>query len=529
MNYKNNFKSDLFVFFLFLLILYSIFRFVGTFYQGFDIVEDQLLIKVEQSIDSMPDTDVLEQMIKNDVDGLKRFRPFWVLFLYSIVKLFGLNLFLINVFNAVLCVITCFLLYKFCRIIGFNIVQSFLFALLTAIGPATIMWIRVMDAEIVGMLMLSVTLIFLSKSVYSPKNIFFYKSGFIVFALITSLCKENFLIIIPALLLLYLWLYSLKNKTGFIQSIKENYKFIILTVLILTSVVYSMLNAVGVNKNHGYAGVSVSLFSLETVSNFLEIVFTTNIFLIFSIGFIIYLDSELRNKKLLKEYFTKELNNIVFLLGFMLLVIVPQYIFYSKTGFIGGRYYLPYLIGFSFITIYLLKLIFESVLISYSVKYLYLTTIIVFISLELITVTFPSLKKYSDECKETTEVLKSLINNPNGEILFVMDPVQNYPEVYTMKIYLDYFKAQKEYKYDFIKRNYLHPHYADTSFYNKTLTVSEKNLSMNKIDSTVDNSNINCILVLNSLDSKFIEKNKYWFNINKYQKRRIGTYILYSQ
>jgi len=170
MNYKKIVNSNLFVFILFLLIFYSIFRYSESFNKGYNIVEDHAYILSDIALDTTSFTSVYEDQLKTEFKGHKRFRPVWLLYFLTSVQIFGYNLLLLNIFISILGICTAFFLYKFCKNIGFSAVQSFLFALLTLIGPATIMYSRPPDSEIFGMFMLSLTLFFLSKSIFSEKK-----------------------------------------------------------------------------------------------------------------------------------------------------------------------------------------------------------------------------------------------------------------------------------------------------------------------------------------------------------------------
>ncbi|MBK9332322.1 MAG: hypothetical protein IPM96_08005 [Ignavibacteria bacterium] len=142
MNYKKILTNNIFIFISFLLIFYSIFRYSESFNKGYNVVEDWAIIKTDQSLDTNSFVTVYEDMMKIEWYGYKRIRPMWALYFVTSVKLFGFDLLLLNIYIAFLCICTSFLLYRFCKNIGFTTLQSYLFALLTLIGPATVMYAR---------------------------------------------------------------------------------------------------------------------------------------------------------------------------------------------------------------------------------------------------------------------------------------------------------------------------------------------------------------------------------------------------
>jgi len=526
MNYKKIFSSNIFVFISFLLLFYAIFRYSESFDKGYDITEDFAIINTDQSLDTKSFVTVYEDMMKIELDGYKRIRPMWVLYFVTTVKLFGFNLLLLNIYIAILCICTSFLLFKFCKNIGYTLLQSYLFALLTLIGPATIMYTRPPDAEIIGMLLLSISLFFLSKSIFSTKNQNLYKIGFAMFLIFASLSKESFLILVPAVLYLYLWIYSSKNKTGIKQSLKKNFLTIFIPSVFSLSTLLLIIKLLGVNQNRSYSGVNVSLFSGNTIIDFLETVFNTDMFLIFLLGLFIFFENEIQKNKLTSDYVKSHLKNLFKLLGLIILIIVPQFILYFKTGFVE-RYYLPYLIGYSFLLIYILRIIFESKSISTFFKYLYLSTIIVYLSLTLVTNTIPAISSFTNYCNATEDVVNSLKLTQDKTTLVVLDPALNYHKVYSLKIYLDHLKIKRDFKYDFVKLDKSNKFFSDTSFYNKQLNYAKKNLGEDIIDTEKNNDDIDNIMIFTGLNEIFINKNQHWFKESDYSKKQNYFYTLY--
>ncbi len=531
MTIKKIFKSDVFIFILFLLIFYGIFRYSDSFNHGYDITEDHAFITTSNSLELKSFGSVFEQLMRAELNSLKRFRPIWVIYLISTVEMFGANLLLINIYIVFLCICTSFLLYKFSKNIGFSHIQSFLFALLTMIGPATIMYSRPPDAEIMGMFMLSITLFLLSKSIYSDKHKILYKVGFIVFLLFTCLCKESFLIFTPAILFLYVWIYSIKNEISIIKSLKQNYLIILLASLFTLIIFITIIKLIGINQDRSYSGVDINLFSDKTISDFIFLVFNTNIFLFSLLGIFIFFENELQNNKLSSIYIKRNIKSLLITFLFMLIVIIPQFILYYKTGFIG-RYFLPFFMGFSFLLTYIIKIIFESKTISFFIKILYLTAIIFYIFLELQTVTLPSISNFSKKCRATTDLVETIIQDKDKDLLLVFDPVLNFYDIYSIDLYLDYLDDPRDYKYDLVKVDKLGKLFSDPSFLKKRIEVSNKFLEENQfriIDSSKQYPDINNLLIFDGLTDKFIQKNKNWFNESRFNKKQFGNYTFYSK
>ncbi|MBK9332323.1 MAG: hypothetical protein IPM96_08010 [Ignavibacteria bacterium] len=338
--------------------------------------------------------------------------------------------------------------------------------------------------------------------------------------------KESFLILTPAILYLYLWIYSLKNNTGIIKSLKNNFFTVFISSIVSLFILKIIIDLVGVNQNHSYSGVNFKLFSTKTIIDFLETVINTDMFLIFLLGLFIFFENEIHKNKLSSDYIKKHLKNLYALIGLSILIIVPQYILYYKTGFVD-RYHLPYLIGYSFLLIYVLKIIFESITISKFTKYLYLITIIVYLSLTIVTKTIPTISTFSKYCNATVEVVNSIKNNENEDLLIVLDPAQAASIVNSLKTYMDYLKINKDYKYEFVKSEKINKFFSDTTFYNKTYKYAVQLFGNKLFNSEKESSKIDMILIFSGLNKPFIEKNKSWFKESDFKKKQTITYTLY--
>lgn len=524
---NNTIKPDLIAFLFFLLVFYSIFRISDSFNKGYNIVEDHLIIITNQSIESKPIISVFKEMIKFDMEGIKRFRPFYIVYVITTIGIFGVNLLYINIYIYFLCIITAFFLFKFCSNVGFSFTESILFPLLTLIGPSTVMYIRPPDNEIIGMLMVSLTLIFLSCSIYSTKNIIIYKSLFLFFLFICAFCKESFLLLVPAIIFLYLCLYGIKNNTSIIYTIKENKLILSITGVFTIVCLFIITKYIGLGAER-YSGVNSNFLTIRALTDFLEIVFKTKMFLLSLLGILVYLGFKLYKYKFSINSIKNSLSIFTIPFIFLILVILPQFILYYKTGF-EGRYYLPFLMGFSFLLIFVLKVIFVSNFIPKFIKYSYFSIIFVLLIFTLINDTIPELTKFSKMCRATSEVLNTLINT-NGDFLIVLDPVQNFNDLYSLNIYLNSMNKQKNFKYELIQKDGLNKYYTDSVFYSKRLQLSQNyfnNYKLQILDSSKSYSEISNILILYGLEKKFLEKNKHWFDERNFQKKYIAPYVLY--
>ncbi|MBK7446115.1 MAG: hypothetical protein IPJ45_08840 [Ignavibacteria bacterium] len=89
------------------------------------------------------------------------------------------------------------------------------------------------------MFFLSLSMMFLAMSIYHGRHKLKYDLLFITSLLASSLCKESFILMIPAMLFLYLCLYSRKNNLSLFKSFKDNiYLTGIPSVILIISLLY---------------------------------------------------------------------------------------------------------------------------------------------------------------------------------------------------------------------------------------------------------------------------------------------------
>lgn len=521
-------KSDLYVLLIFTIFVYVLFRYAGSFNKGYDLIEDQAILNTYYSVDSNNVLTSFKELMRVEVLGLKRFRPCYIMYIMSVTKVFGTNILHINIFTSLVFILTLFFLYKFCTTIGFRKWQSVIFSLLTCIGPPTIMWIRPVDAEIPGMLFYSIALYMMSLAIFE-KRIILYQSLFLLFILIASLCKESFMIVIPATVFLYFGIYHVHKKTTLFETLKQNKYILIGSVIVCVAVMLSILKLIGTDPDQSYSGVDVNLLSGKVYLDFLSSMFKIYMLIAFFIGLFFVIDHFLSDLKNTKTKLKNFLKSILYIFLFFLMVIIPQLIIYYKTGFIGGRYYLPYLFGFAFILTYLIKIIFDNSKISKFVKLLFLALVIGLFLDQTIKDTIPSLVKFSDECRSNTDMVYEISKQPESQLLIVMDPVQNYYKIYPYQVFLKHLNTRTDFKFHFEKFDFIGGIFKDSSFYNNAKKLSDTTYGKRQIDVNADNKDIQYIMVFNGLNKKFTEINSKWFRPSDFIAKQYSQHILYMR
>ncbi|MEO8448051.1 MAG: glycosyltransferase family 39 protein, partial [bacterium] len=462
------------------------------------------------------------------INGRARFRPVFSLHLAATVFIFRTNLTSHTVYMVLLGVLTLFLLYRFAFNIGFNKWQAVIFSLLTLAGSSAIIWGQLLDAENIGMFILSLSLYFMSKSIISDKYKTLFTYTFILLLFLTALCKESFALIIPAVIFLYIWLKSNVNKTSILQSAKASLAVIVISVLYVIVLFLIITLTIGVN-NQNYAGVDFKLLLNNFLPFFFEEAILNILFCLSAAGILLIMAASFKKD----QRFKTGKKQIYYLCIWWVLLVVPQLALYAKTG-MEERYYLPFMLGFSFMSVFVLKEIFSVELIPKVIKYSYLILMIAYLIYQFAFRTIPVLTKFADECRATSKMLNSISETKGKEkLLIIMDPVQNFHEVYSIKIYMNHERFNKNYKYEFLRSSYIHPFfasfYADSVAYKEYIDGVVNELGAGNILYPEDGYDISEVLILGNLEKEFLEKNFNRFNESNYIKQVYGRYVLYKK
>jgi len=434
-----------------------------------------------------------------------------------------------SVYFAILGVLTSFFLFKFLSILNFTFIQSILFSLLTLTGVQSVIWYQFADAENLGMFFLSLSLLFLAKSIYSGKYILFYKIFFILSLLLSALCKESFILMIPAVLFLYLWQYSKKKSLTILKSVKDNLAVTVIPLLAVISLLFIIVFFIGIDKT-GQTGVDNKIMSLKFLREFFYTLRYSTYFLIILFGIFILIDFKISGseKILSKDFFLKIVNEFLSITILFFLIIIPQFTLYYKSG-MRDRYFLPFIIGFSFFIIFLIKKIYDSNSISVFVKYLFLSLTIIILLFEIKNNTIPYMRKYAEDSISSDKMLNSIILNTKKEsvITAVMDPVQNFEQAKSLMIYLKNIAGIKNINFNFTKRDYITDSFSDSSFYNLSEVYTKKYFVNSLFDSVKNKNNIECVVLFPKLENNFLKQNTNWFNKNDFRREEFDFYTIY--
>jgi hypothetical protein len=128
----------------------------------------------------------------------------------------------LSIFTGILAMCSFSFFYFGARKLKYGVLESLVFVLLIFIGSQMAIWWRLGTNETIGMFFLGLAFLFMAKCT-KKENYRLNNVAFIILLIIASLCKESFIITIPALVVFKIWNEKNVFKITFKESVKNNY------------------------------------------------------------------------------------------------------------------------------------------------------------------------------------------------------------------------------------------------------------------------------------------------------------------
>lgn len=502
---------------MFALGWFIILGFSGSIFSGYHLTDDHELIRINNDfVSGETFLNVEKKWIVNDFEI--RFRPFYYLYRVLETKIFGTNIFVWSVNNFIMAVLTAYLFFISFRYLKFSFWASFFAVCLLLLGDQANIWWRLGPNETIGIFLLSLALFFVIKKAISSENKYLYGSLYLLFAILMSLSKESFVLFIPALFFLQVFITKeLKNITwrgSFMESIWNG---VILFVVMILELLFIFFR-VGTNKI-GYAGVDkldpIRYFKTGFVlaeANFIGLL------LFMMIALLIFIIIKNSSKNNLKYEFFKLVNEVLPYVILTILILIPQIILYAKSG-VTARYIVPGILGLIFPFLFLFKKINETG-IKFKAIRIFLSGVIILVCISSAYVSFYGAYEFGREGRETSKLFNVIRRNElKGKPYLIVSDPQMYMEWFaSFGYYITYeLKADNAYIYpvskgdgianagNFIKEAYNNHVYKDIS----------------------DMNSIKSIVIFPALEKTF--SRNYNFNKEDYSREVVADFVVYSK
>ncbi len=516
--------------------LWSAFLFsAGTVTSGYHLIDDHLVLLISRELARDNVFQVAANWVTHDLHDIGRFRPvFWIQRVFSI-QILGANFVSLSLLSLIMAVLTSWCLYMFARQVRFGRVSAFLFVLLIFMGNQAAIWWRLGTTEPIGIFWLSISLYFMARTIFDAGKLGpTYNVLSVLAIIIATLSKEAFVVLLPAVVLWELILYREHHQLSWIKTIKANLGKIALLATVCLAELAIIFLKVGTNRI-GYAGVDSNSLTLHKIASTVKQLFlASNPLLMGMIGavFVVVLTNKIVYDHVLtpKQPFTslrsllEELFYVAVLVG---AYVTPQAVLYAKSG-IYERYLIPGVMGFAFLTIYLLAK--TEQLITLKALRFGIDAILVIVTLLTLAADFrvarSDAKAFAAEGASLKRALDTLASNTksNDAILIVADPALDFEASHSIRRYLTIQASKTNIYIDPIWR-------LNRADYSPFLTEL-RNLHLSQlgnlyIDHLQDKSQIKAIFTSRGTDKAFNQLLPTWFNAQGYTRLDFGNYIVY--
>lgn len=451
--------------------------------------------------------EVIAQWLHDD-HQTGRFRIFYFINRIFQTQFLGINFPLWAAYTGLQAVLTTFFFFVFARLINFSILEAVLFALLTTVGAQSAIWWMLGPAETIGTFLLSICLVLVALSATSSRWQRIHLGVAVLSALLMSLSKESYILMLPAIALLIVWLHKRRIGTWSKAIQSTAFSCIILLFLFLGELLF-VKYFVGTTPEIGYAGFNgFHLSAVWQASRSLGMNGDWWIILISLFPLLIqsYQENSLKlghstSWKSLYQTFS----SLVILLILFALIVIPQAILYAKSG-ISQRYLFPGIVAYSLLNIWLYR---DTNQRSKNLSQFILLLIGISLSFKLHAV-WGTARIFALEGKATNQLLTTIAANttPTESILIVTNPLVYYEWNYSIKKYLNYVSDRTNLYVASFEQ-------VDTNDFGKKLRTFYNGQTIEKVK---EKNQIQCIVVFPSLNKAFLRNSLNWFNRQQYQE-----------
>ena len=318
----------------------------GTLTSGFHFTDDHQIIYFDDALQLGAGAfESALGWIANDASS-GRFLPLYYFHRLLEIKLFGTDFLAWGIYDGILAWAASALLAVSLLLWGCSLLEAILMPLILFMGFQSAVWWRFGTAETIAMPLVGVML--LAAVLGARKKGILPDVVFILAGLLLMLAKENFILFIPALLFLKVWM-SKSGGDGWAGAARKNILPVVFLLALSAAGILFIKFFVGTTGigYAGYDGFRIAPF----IAALINYSFAGHAWLV-PAGVALALATAPREKRIF-------LSEILPSLIVLFLAVAPQALIYAKSG-VSERYILPGAFGFAFTSVYMLKLVREN-------------------------------------------------------------------------------------------------------------------------------------------------------------------------
>lgn len=336
---------------LIILVFFSVFWFgllslSGSLFSGFHFTDDHQIIVYSETLKSSGAVSTALNWVADDAKSIGRFLPVYYIHRMLQIKFFGAEFLTWAVYNGLLATIASSVMAFFMLAAGFALLEAILLPCLLFFGFQTGIWWRFGTAETIGMVIMSVMLLMAARG--AKKKGLLSDIIFIILGALLMLTKEPFILFIPALVFLKVWLAKKEKRVGWPGALKREALPAVALLFFAGAEVLFIKLFIG-TTGVGYAGYE-GFKAAPFVSALINYLYASGAWLV-PASFALALSVTPREKRRWDDILA-----VFVLLG---LSVLPQTLLHAKSG-VSERYLLPGVFGVVFATLYFFRLVREG-------------------------------------------------------------------------------------------------------------------------------------------------------------------------
>lgn len=352
-------KSGSVVMLFFALLVFGVLSMSGNLSDGPQIVDDNQIYRLQIELSESSFGEVARNEIATRTLSYRRFVPVFSLHKVFQAAVLGVDLLHWSVYTGLMSVLTGLALFCSAKILGFNVAESLVFSLVTLLGKQSVVWWKLIQGEGLGMLLLSISLVFMGASLSSGKYQNVSRASFVFFAVLASATKESFILMLPALAF---WRYGLvyerngwRLKSALLENLPVAVPLLVVfsaELILIEKLIGRTATAYGVGWDGlrlGEAAKAAAHFSsIGNIKTYLTLVAMALALAVFAAA------------RGASRGISEDLIRWCFALVLFLMIVAPQVLLYQilsrpEAVAYSGRYLLPAAIGFAYLFVFLLR------------------------------------------------------------------------------------------------------------------------------------------------------------------------------
>lgn len=501
---------------------YLVFLTSGLLSSGFRFfINDHIMVAMDHDLKESGFLATVQKWLLID-RSFGRFQPFYYTQAIILTIFLGVSSTAWFSYAYVLTSLMAYFLFLFARFLEIPFLIALTFPSLALIGPQAITWAQPSHPQLVGTFLLSASLLFAGIAAKVDRYKAFFNIILICLAFFMSLSKESYIIFIPALAFIKVWLYHRIQQVSFRRAFIQNWLVIAALFGIAFLEILYIIFGISI-RGMGYAGLDENTLQISKVSSATITLFQQSHLALFVLSFVLTLIVTLWKRQSLKEL----VSQLIPIFIIFLLIAVPQIVLYAKSGFYGA-YFIPATVGTALLISYTIFLLSSR---SKILSKFVLGIAIFIIYTEIVTM-WGSYSQMAKDSKTINNLFQAIHScTPNNEpVLIVANPRVRFEAYIAMKATLNSV---------FQRDNLLIATYGleKTDFFSDTLGDPEKTLlyldpsaiSKHFENKTIlnfpDKSKIKAIVVFDDLDNDFLKTSSSWFIPENFQRTNFSTTI----